>query len=410
MKNVMGSFLKNKGWESWFEGFLYLFAVSLPIGHGIDAVMMAPLALCYLFVLTWNEKWENLKANRTSLLLLFSIPLLLFAGLFYSNNVDVALGRIERSLPLLILPIIIFSLPKRLVNVKKILYALGIGLLVVMLVSWGAIIADILSKASPMKQAKYFFEWIYTDRNLLRTMDIHPGYFVLFFVLFLTTIMDSKLFKGLREKRIFYYILLLLALLFLVETSSRVGFFCILLIMAIHFFRDWKGKRNWGYLFVFCGLFLAMFKFDYLLSKFRKLIDLEGNITFERYFRWKEIGKVFLDNGNILIGNGSGDIYEIYLQAYANGGFDQALTENYNAHNQYLEFLIGNGLLGLTVYLLVLVHFAIKTRLRDSALAFFILIVIFSFTESVLVRGKGVMFFAFFYPLFIKYYTNGNNE
>lgn len=402
--------MKNKGLENWLEIFLYLFVASLPIGHGIDAIMMALLFVCYLFFLKRHEKLENLGPHRTSLLLLLAIPLILFAGLLYSNNISVALGRLERSIPLLVLPIIVFSLPERLVKVKNIFYALGCGLLLVMLVSWGVIIADIWSKFSPIKQAKYFFEWIYTDRNLLRTMDIHPGYFVLFFVLFLTTIMDSKLFKGLREKRILYYTLLLLALLFLVETSSRVGFFCLLLIMAIQFFRDWKGKRNWGYLFVFCGLFLALFKFDYLLNKFRKLIDLDGNITFERYFRWKEIGKVFLDNGNILIGNGSGDIYEIYLQAYANGGFDQALAENYNAHNQYLEFLIGNGLLGLTVYLLVLVHFAIKTRLRDSALSFFILIVIFSFTESVLVRGKGVMFFAFFYPLFIKYYTNGDNE
>lgn len=410
MKIVIGQFLKSNGWDKRFVVFLYLFVVSLPIGHGLDAIMMIPVILCYLFVSSWKEKWNNLKENKITLILLFSIPILFLLGMLYSNNIGVGLGRIERNLPFLVLPIIILSVPKRLIEIRNIFYALGIGLLVVMLISWGIIIADIFSKVSPMKQAKYFFEWIYTDKNLLLAADIHPGYFVLFLILFLTSIMYSELLIDFRRNKTLYFLTLSLFVLFLVETSSRIGVSCLLIIMTINLLRNWNGNRKWLHLIVFCGLFLALIKFDYLSSKFLKLMDINGNITFERYFRWQKIWKVFVENGNMLIGVGTGDVYEVYGKAYEMGEFQQAIKENYNAHNQYLELLVGQGFLGLIVYLLILVNFVLKTRLKDMALAFIVLIIVFSFTESLLVRSKGIMFFAFFYPLFIKQYSSSKNE
>lgn len=406
MRNVIGSFLKGKDRENWFELFLYLFVVSLPMGHGADAVMLAPMLLCYLLILNWKEKRENLKANWTSLLLLFSIPILLVVGLFYSDNVHVALGRVERSLPLFVLPVIIFSLPKRLIKIKNILYALGIGLLAVILLSWGAIIADILSKASPLKQAKYFFEWIYTDRNLLRDADMHPSYFAIILVLFLSAVMNGRILIEIRSNAMLSSAVVFASLLFLVETSSRVGFASLVFILTFSFFDKGKTKYRWAQLVIFLVLIITVLKFDYLSSKLLSLVDIEGNVTFERYFRWKEILNVNGKKGNWLFGVGTGDIYYIFDQAYKNGGFKLASSENYNAHNQYLELLVGNGLIGLFIYLWCLLNFVFKTKLKGISMPFMVLIVLFSFSESFLVRSKGVMFFSFFYPLLISYYRD----
>ncbi|MEZ4809854.1 MAG: O-antigen ligase family protein [Allomuricauda sp.] len=261
-----------------------------------------------------------------------------------------------------------------------------------------------------MKQAKYFFEWIYTDHNLLKIADIHPGYFALILVLFLSTVINGEFLEALRKSRIIFFLVVSALLLFLVETSSRMGFAALFLILALSLFRKRGTKEKWIYAVVFFTLFFILLKFDYLTSKFQKLVDADGNIVFERYFRWKEILNVFLSKGNIFFGEGTGDVYGIYHQAYANGNFKQALVENYNAHNEYLELLVGNGVLGLFIYLATLAHFVVTTKLRGAAMAFLILIAMFSFTESFLVRSKGVMIFAFFYPLLVNYYSQYDEQ
>lgn len=400
----MNRYFDRWGRDVYFETSLYLFLVALPIGYGIDVALMFIMLLCYFFVSDNSEKLLQLNNHKTSLFLLLGMHTVLWIGTMYSDNVDVAMGRIERSLPLLILPPILLSLPNRYLKLRNIFYALGTGIVIVMLISWGAIIVDIFSKQSPLKQSKYFFEWIYTDHNLLRAADIHPGYFALILVLCLSTIIRGDFFEAIRRNKLIFFLVVSALLLFLVETSSRMGFVALFLILVLSLYKVRGAKEKWIYIFLFFGLFFTLIKFDYLTNKFQKLVDTDGNIVFERYFRWKEILNVFFSEGNLLFGEGTGDAYAIFNQAYVKGNFELALKENYNAHNQYLEFLVGNGLLGLFIYLATVAHFMVKTKLKGVAMPFFILIVMFSFTESFLVRSKGVMFFSFFYPLLIKYY------
>lgn len=388
-----------------FEVCLCLFVAFLPMGKGIDAIFLALLTLSWFFQSTWLDKYQNLKQHKVSLLLILGLYLLVWTGMLYTDDIKTALGRAERSLALLILPIVIFSLDKRFFRLKNILYALGIGLFVVMLISWGSIVSDIMSKPWPLRQARYFFEWIYTDDNLLRVVDIHPGYFVLFLVLFLAALIHSPIFSGFRDKRLLYIFSLFLFLLFLVETSSRIGFVSLILILSIESVRKANKKMIWLHFAVIFILILIATQFDYLHSKFEKLIASDGTITFERYHRWKAIFEVFETKTSWIVGVGSGDIYQLYHQAYEQGNFTLALRENYNAHNQYLEQLVGTGLVGLALYLSVLFNFIRQTKLHNMALAFFILIVLFSFSESFLVRSKGVFFFALFYSLFIVKYS-----
>ncbi len=405
MKNVIKDCYRHRGNEMYFEVCLCLFVAFLPMGRGLDAFFLALLVLSWFFQSTWIEKWQNLKKHKVSLVLILGLYSLIWFGMLYTDDIKTALGRAERSSALLILPIVIFSLDKGFFHLKNIFYALGIGLFVVMMISWASIISDILSKPWPLRQAQYFFEWIYTDDNLLRVVDVHPGYFVLFLVLFLAVLIYSSIFRDFRRKKIVYISTLFLFLLFLVETSSRIGFISLILILAIESIRKADRKRLWLNLAIIFILLLIATQFDYLQSKFEKLINSDGTITFERYHRWKAIFEVFETNASWIFGVGSGDIHQIYRQAYEQGNFTLGLRESYNAHNQYLELLVGTGIVGLALYLGVLFNFIRETKLHNMALAFFILILLFSFSESFLVRSKGVFFFAFFYCLFIVKYS-----
>ncbi len=409
MKKGIYNFFRIEGNRSYFELFLYLFVASLPMGYSLDGIFLAGLVLSWCFVSTWERKIQNLKNNKLSLGLLFVMFVIFLAGILYSEQPKVALGRVERSLTLIVLPLLVFSLDKAFFNFKRIYLSLGLGLCITMLVSWAFIFIDILSKPWPLRQAKYFFEWIYTHDNLLRPMDIHPGYFAFSLVIFAAGLIGLNELHGLRKRKGLYFLILFLLVLFLIETSSRFGFIAFFLVIIINIFRKKSKKAIWSMLFLITITFVIASQFNYLKTKFNKVIDENGSIKFERFHRWKSILDTFSESNQWIFGVGNGDVYEVYQQAYQEGGFSLALRDNYNAHNQYLELLIGCGVIGLFIYITIIVNFIKETRLKNQALIFFLLVILFSLSESFLVRSKGVLIFAFFYAMFISK-LNQNND
>lgn len=79
-------------------------------------------------------------------------------------------------------------------------------------------------------------------------------------------------------------------------------------------------------------------------------------------------------NKNIVFGNGMGDAKTSILNEYEDRGYSYYLKNSYNAHNQYLEFYVGLGLLGLCSLLLVLLQgvFLVKNTLLDYTMCYFI--------------------------------------
>lgn len=79
-----------------------------------------------------------------------------------------------------------------------------------------------------------------------------------------------------------------------------------------------------------------------------------------------------------------------------------------NTHNQYLHFFIGIGIFGFLYFLCLLVFLLKSKETSIYLLLFFILIML---TESVLVRGKGILLFTFFMLLFFsKKLSNDKNS
>ena len=403
----MIKFLKSKKFKvSLFEGSTYLFVGTLPLFLSINTIAIWIFVVSSFIVLGFKKRKEILWKRRAFIIPFILLFFLYIIGLWTSTNTDIALKNISRVLTLVLLPTIILSHNKEDFNFKKIYYSLGAGLLTGMLICWGFVIESILTNATPLRQAPYFFEWIYSNWNLVKPIGVHPNYFALLIVILVLAIIKTEELKFLRKNKLKLILLLIPFFLFLFELSSRVAMLAFVLVIIVSVLQNRSRKKGILIGLFIVGLIVLSVKFDYLGNKFSGLVDGRGNIKVERIQRWDFIIREFKKEDKLILGVGSGDTEEIYTRAYINGNFKTALIEGYNAHNQFVEFLVSNGFFGLLVFVWVLLFFALKTKLKGEALSFFITIVLLSFIESFLCRAKGVFIFSFFISFFLLMYSD----
>ena len=403
----MIKFLKSKKFKvSLFEGSTYLFVGTLPLFLSINTIAIWIFVVSSFIVLGFKKRKEILWKRRAFIIPFIFLFFLYFIGLWTSTNTDIALKNTTRVLTLLLLPVIILSHNKEDFNFKKIYYSLGAGLLIGMFICWGFVIASIVTNATPLRQAPYFFEWIYSNWHLVKPIGVHPNYFALLIVILVLAIIKTEELKFLRKNKLKLVLLLFPFFLFLFELSSRVAMLAFVLVIIVSVLQNRSRKKGILIGLFIVGLIVLSVKFDYLGNKFSGLVDGRGNIKVERIQRWDFIIREFKKEDKLILGVGSGDTEEIYTRAYLNGNFKTALVENYNAHNQFVEFLVSNGYFGLLVFVWVLLFFAFKTKLKGEALSFFITIVLLSFIESFLCRAKGVFIFSFFMSFFLLMYSD----
>ena len=113
-----------------------------------------------------------------------------------------------------------------------------------------------------------------------------------------------------------------------------------------------------------------------------------------------------------IFGKGTGDDEDALLGTYRKNNFLEGLYPKFNSHNQYLQTWLGLGLVGLLIFLLNLfapLYLAFREK-NLLYIIFLILIISFFFTESVLCRQHGVVFYAFFNSLFAFHTFNQNSD
>jgi O-antigen ligase len=110
-----------------------------------------------------------------------------------------------------------------------------------------------------------------------------------------------------------------------------------------------------------------------------------------------------LMESNFFTGVGTGDTRDELESCYKSHDFYALLHFDgvrFNAHSQYFEILIEQGIIGLLFFLTVLITCAIRA-VRANNLIFLIFLCVFAIscvTESLLERQKGILLFSFFAP------------
>ena len=103
------------------------------------------------------------------------------------------------------------------------------------------------------------------------------------------------------------------------------------------------------------------------------------------------------------LGSGVGDVQNDLIENYKEKNFYFALESNYNCHNQYLDILHSNGMVGLFVFLF-LIGYLIVRSLKDKNWILFGLVLVFlvaCLTENILGRNQGVVLVSLLISLMI---------
>ena len=106
--------------------------------------------------------------------------------------------------------------------------------------------------------------------------------------------------------------------------------------------------------------------------------------------------KLFKENP--IFGHGTGDINDVLINGYKKEGFIKGYNRKYNCHNQFLQFLLAFGLIGLLIFLVVLfLPMAYAFSVKNYLYIFFILMLCFNFLFELILETKaGVEFYAYF--------------
>ena len=239
----------------------------------------------------------------------------------------------------------------------------------------------------------------------------HPSYLAMYFIfaiLIIIKIIEQDLNR--LTHRIVAYFIILLLLLLISQLQSKTGILSIIFIsfyyIVFAFIKSNALLLRISFFVLAVSLSLVFVQQNTRFSRFKEMTHSVKKIsegkpppttTGIRYSMWKVATQEIKEHW--LFGVGAGDIKPVLFKEYEKDGLTIAIDHKLNVHNQYLETIIGQGVIGLSILLFMLflgLQQAVKRK--DLFLSGFILLIIISMgPESMLNTQMGVVFMTFFY-------------
>jgi O-antigen ligase len=161
-----------------------------------------------------------------------------------------------------------------------------------------------------------------------------------------------------------------------------------------------KSRLIWVIFIVVLIFSLPLFRkndrVNILLKGFSKEQKFDLKKQDERIIVWKAAMNVIKKNP--IMGVGIGDVRTELVEEYDRIGEYKISRQRLNAHNQFLEVLLENGIVGILIFISLfgyMIFIAINEKRLLYGLFVFMMLVFFMF-ETVLYRLAGVSFFPLF--------------
>lgn len=383
--------MKAEGFRiKFFNWSLALVFMTIPMPkYNLSTQAVILLFFAWIFVNSFAEKWSYIKANRKRLLSLIAIYGVLLVGMLYTENSHHGLHQLRSKLPLLLLPVILCSTSAFTIqNRQKYLRIFSVS---VVLMAVFALCKSFYLHYSGL--GNYF-----TYRKLAETLNKHPTYYSMFCLVSIGYLLYDLLHLQ-KIKKLLSVGMLLFLLYFIYLLSSRVAIVG-LLMTSVYFVNLLNFNRTKKFLTVFAVLgvliIVLLFSKNYT-TRWQSyaqgsISDKQSNQLDTRLIHWKSTLQT-LDGGQYIFGKGTGDGQKGLFQQYLKNNFKTGYKKQYNAHNQYLDFLMADGLIAVLAFCLLLgttLIIAIRAKDQLGVLAV-CLFVVFSLTESIMERQSGVM-------------------
>src|SRR5688572_7232000 len=402
--------IKNKNTETIIYTWLCIGIVySLFFLTYLNSILSILLAA---FWLIFSKKEFDISTRKTRLTLLFiSLYAAGIAGLTYTDNIKAGIATLETQSAILFFPMVFGTISVLTEPVLK-------------KITDHFLIAAALASIAGLGYGSYnYFQTAnlqeLTGDHILLFHAIRPVTMGLF-CLSAMIIAFERLNSTIAYSKLLLYSFLLLMTLMIFLLGIRVIIFCWLLI-AFYYLLVIVRQRTYRIFFAsFAVLVLVISSFvipkvkeqwtelfDFSASS-RIVLDKDSSLGRNwggkalRVAIWKCSSDILKNHW--LTGVGTGDVQDSLQKAYGNRKFYFASMYNrYNAHNEYLQITLANGIPGLLILLSCIFYPLLNYRKKISGNIYFLFLLLFAvvaITESILEVNKGIIWYSFLNSIF----------
>ena len=302
---------------------------------------------------------------------------------------------LEKYWSLLLVPLVIFLNPKTFSGQRReIFLALLWGCIATLAICYVNLFWEMAANGEPLY---FMFRWRHVGHQFTAIADTHPTYLGLFVVTSIMFLVQEAKFPK-PEK----YLVMVFLILGLFQLASRMALLLFLLFFIYLVFNRMK-QFKWKIATLFLGILLTTAIFMFYGSSYmaNRLFTKEAFADDQRFERWQVTYDIFREHP--YIGVGYAEVKVLRKKKYLQENFQLAAEEEYNAHNQFLEYLSTDGAIGGFVYGISMMYlFFLSLYKRDVLFSFvFMAFILANLTESMMVRIKGIEYFAILTSLFL---------
>lgn len=378
--------------DKFFYWILGVTAAVIPLpANNFSSITIILLLLFWIFYTKVNDKVDILRSNK-SLFLVMCIPFFIQVfGLVYTDHFYQGLLMAQLTLPFIVYSLVIYSVK---IDKKTTRFVLTYFVL-------GTFVASLIGMAKAMYYKVNFLGDYFFYSRFSELLGKHTTTFSLFVVVSMLFL----IYKGISKYRrwlvvIPFLIFFLVALYFI---STRISIIALGMGVMVLIFMEVKGKRKW--LGIIFPLLLAGL---YAMPNFQKRFEPSGtekgdvsDIEFRKY-HWKAVCET-IEHHPIIFGSGSGSNRDYLYDRYRNYHLTSAYELKYNAHNQFLEYALDFGIIGLFGFVFMLGYIGNRLRIEKNGFGLAILttFITYFFTESVFMNQSGVVTFSLLMTLLL---------
>lgn len=351
---------------------------SIPLSQYVSSKLLA-VSVVLAILCFKSGKGEQWLAHSWDLLLflLISVVGLLHTGFFKSG-----LSELETRLGLLGLPLVFTMMSSySLTNLNKVYKAFVSGLIVACFICLGNAV---------LQYSKGGDATVFVFYNLTNILNFQPTYFA-YYIVFAITLLTFQLYNSPR-KIVLNMLIVLFLFIMLMLTGGQTTSISLLFILAFFGFKYLTDERKTLRKLVVVGLVVCL-----LIAMFgvnMKLQEGDKSLTdsWDRIVIWEAALKASPD---LIFGVGTGAAKTVLDNYYLAHGLERYANKGYNSHNQFIQVLLSNGVLGLLTFILMLARPLYLSFKSNNVLAILMMFpfLIYGMTEVFLGRYQGVIFF-----------------
>jgi O-antigen ligase len=402
----------------------WLCIITLPLPIVVSNASIILLVLAWVWQGGFAAKWKNLLASKWVIPFVLLYLLHAFA-LFYSSDRPNGFFALEKKATLLLLPLLAASGPllnERFVQFLKrsFIYSCFILTLLCLMAASIHFLNELVPENFDASTLNSFNQlhpqlsplWMHFSYiQLGEWAEIHPAYFSMYLALCLVLLLTEKSKTPSQQTVNFFIGFILIA--FIAFMSSRMAIIALFVtFFYIIFDTLLKGRPKGISIAVASIVLLSCFVWLNPISRFRVIEEplntsilinkqtTEWNSFNYRLLEWKAAWSIISKHALAGVGTGGSDLSMKDFYAHFN---KSTIGVNYNPHNQYLQTWIELGLPGLVLLTTCLLIGFWQGQKQREYVAFIIIFSLMCFTESILERQKGIVFFTLFQSLYLSF-------